>query len=213
MVRTARQGRSELYTEVETILLYKPVMHRASRLVLLLILALFSSGGTAPGEQASASPAKPSPAPTPIPLTTVPVEAQSAMTSLEEIDASRLRDQSSASDIADSLSNLTSEIDATIAEDMRLLTASPPLDVLYRLKGTWHNFGDNLSALARELAQRATSLEEERGRLDQMKKTWQATLQSAKQPNTPQAFLQSIQNVVDSVERTRQAAESSREQV
>jgi len=135
------------------------------------------------------------------------------MTSLEEIDASVSRDQSSASDIADSLSNLTSEIDATIAEDMRLLTASPPLDVLYRLKSTWQNFGDNLSALARELAQRATSLEEERGRLDQMKKTWQATLQSAKQPNTPQAFLQSIQNVVDSVERTRQAAESSREQV
>jgi len=198
---------------VEPILLYKPVMHRVSRLVLLLILALVSGGSTAPGEQASASPTKSNPAPTPIPLTTVPVEAQSAMTSLEEIDASVSRDQSSASDIADSLSNLTSEIDATIAEDMRLLTASPPLDVLYRLKSTWQNFGDNLSALARELAQRATSLEEERGRLDQMKKTWQATLQSAKQPNTPQAFLQSIQNVVDSVERTRQAAESSREQV
>src|SRR5258707_13449966 len=188
-------------------------MHRVSRLVILLMLALVSGGSTAPGEQASASPTKSNPVPTPIPLTTVPVEAQSAMTSLEEIDASVSRDQSSASDIADSLSNLTSEIDATIAEDMRLLTASPPLDVLYRLKSTWQNFGDNLSALARELAQRATSLEEERGRLDQMKKTWQATLQSAKQPNTPQAFLQSIQNVVDSVERTRQAAESSREQV
>ena len=198
---------------MEPILLYKPVMHRVSRLVLLLILALVSSGGTAPGEQASASPAKPNPAPTPIPLTTVPVEAQSAMTSLEEIDASVSRDQSSAGVIAGSLSNLTSEIDATIAEDMRLLTASPPLDVLYRLKSTWQNFGDNLSALARELAERATSLEEERARLDQMNKTWQATLQSAKQPDTPQPFLQSVQNVVDSVERTRQAAESGREQV
>ncbi len=198
---------------MEPILLYKPVMHRVSRLVLLLILALVSSGGTAAGEKASASPAKPNPAPTPIPLTTVPVEAQSAMTSLEEIDASVSRDQSSAGVIAGSLSNLTSEIDATIAEDMRLLTASPPLDVLYRLKSTWQNFGDNLSALARELAERATSLEEERARLDQMKKTWQATLQSTKQPDTPQPFLQSVQKVVDSVERTRQAAESSREQV
>ena len=198
---------------MEPILLYKPVMHRVSRLVLLLILALVSGGGTAPGEQASASPAKPNPAPTPIPLTTVPVEAQSAMTSLEEIDASVSRDQSSAGDIAGSLSNLTSEIDATIAEDMRLLTASPPLDVLYRLKSTWQNFGDNLSALARELAQRATSLEEERARLDQLNKIWQATLQSAKQPDTPQPFWQSVQNVVDSIERTRQAAESGREQV
>ena len=198
---------------MEPILLYKPVMHRVSRLVLLLILALVSGGGTASAEQASASPAKPNPAPTPIPLTTVPVEAQSAMTSLEEIEASVSRDQSSAGVIAGSLSNLTSEIDATIAEDMRLLTASPPLDVLYRLKSTWQNFGDNLSALARELAERATSLEEECARLDRTKKTWQATLQSAKQPDTPQPFLQSVQNVVDSVERTRQAAESSREQV
>jgi len=93
---------------------------------------------------------------------------------------------------------------------MRLLTASPSLDVLYQLKSTWQNFGDDLSALARELGQRATSLEEERARLDQLKKIWQATLQSAKQPDTPQPFLQSIQKVVDSVERTRQAAESNR---
>jgi hypothetical protein len=135
------------------------------------------------------------------------------MTSLEEIDASLSRDQSSAGDIAGSLSNLTSEIDATIAEDMRLLMASPPLDVLYQLKSTWQNFGDNLSALARELGQRAASLEEERARLDQLKKIWQATLQSAKQPDTPQPFLESVQKVVDSVERTRQAAESGRAQV
>jgi len=135
------------------------------------------------------------------------------MTSLEEIDASVSRDQSSAGDIAGSLSNLTSEIDARLAEDMRLLTASPSLDVLYQLKSTWQNFGDDLSALARELGQRGTSLEEERARLDQLKKTWQATLQSAKQPDTPQPFVQSVQNVVDSIERTRQAAESGREQV
>src|SRR5258708_27962986 len=96
---------------------------------------------------------------------------------------------------------------------MRLLTASPSLDVLYQLKSTWQNFGDNLSALARELGQRAASLEEERARLDQLNRTWQATLQSAKQPDTPQPFLQSVQNVVDSVDRTRHAAESGREQI
>jgi potassium-dependent mechanosensitive channel len=193
--------------------LYKFVMRRVSRLVLLLILAWFSSGGTAPGEQASTSPAKPNPAPTPIPLTTVPVEALSAMATLQEIDASVSRVQSSAGIIAGSLSNLTSEIDARIAEDMRLLAASPSLDLLYQLKSTWQNFADNLSALASELAQHAASLEEERTRLDQLNKTWQATLQSAKQPDTPQPFLESVQNVVDSVQRTRQAAESGRAQV
>jgi potassium efflux system protein len=196
-----------------TIQSYKPVMHRVSRLVLLFILALVSSGGTAPGEQASASPAKPNPAPTPIPLTTVPVEAHSAMTFLEEIDANVSRGQSSARVIAGSLSNQTSEIDTSIAEDMKLLTASPSLDMLHRLKSTWQNFGDNLSALARELAQHAANLEEERGRLDQLNKTWLATLQSAKLPDTPQPVLQSVQNLVDSVERARQAAESARVEV
>src|SRR5258705_11856459 len=44
-------------------------------------------------------------------------------------------------------------------------------------------------------------------RIDQLSKTWQATLQSAKQPDTPPLVLQSVQSVVESVERTRQAAE------
>jgi hypothetical protein len=47
-----------------------------------------------------------------------------------------------------------------------------------------------------------------RSPLTQLNKTWQATLQSAKQPDTPPPVLQSVQSVVDSVERTRQAAES-----
>jgi potassium-dependent mechanosensitive channel len=200
-------------SEWKQFLLYKPVRHRANRLVLLLILTLVSGGGTAPGAQVSASPAKPNPAPTPIPLTKVPVEAQSAMTSLQEMDASVTRDQSGAGVIASSLSNLTSEIDASIAEDMRLLTASPSFDMLHQLRSAWQNFGDNLSASAQELAQRATNLEEEYARLDQLNKTWKETLQSAKQPGTPQPILQSVQSVVDSLERTRHAAESDRAQV
>ena len=188
-------------------------MHPVIRIVLLIILALVSSGGTAPGQQASASPAKPTPAPTPIPLAKVPLEAQSALASLQEIDANVSRDQSSADGIARTLLDLTSEIDARIADDTRLLTTSPSLDMLYRLKLTWENFGVRLLVSARELTQHATSLEEQLARLDQLNKTWQATLQSAKQPETPPPVLQSVQSVVDSVERTRQAAESGRDHV
>src|SRR5258708_26214232 len=106
-----------------------------------------------------------------------------------------------------SLSDLTNEIDARIADEMRLLTASPSLDMLHRLRSTWQSFTDDLSALAGKLGQRATRLEEERARLDEMTQTWQATLQSAKQPDTPPAVLQSVQNEVDSIEQTRQATE------
>jgi len=181
-------------------------MHPVIRIVLFISLVLVSSGGTAPGQQASASLAKPNPAPTPIPLAKVPLEAQSALASLQEIDANVSRDQSNADGIARTLSVLTSEIDARIADDTRLLTTSPSLDMLNRLKFTWRNFGDSLSVSARELTQHATSLEEQIARLDQLNKTWQATLQSAKQPETPPPVLQRVQSVVDSIERTRQTA-------
>src|SRR6516162_8021530 len=188
-------------------------MHPVIRIVLLIILALVSSAGPALSQQAAASPAKPSPAPTPIPLAKEPLEAESTMASLQEVETNVSRDQSSAETIGGTLSELTNEIDARAAEDRRLLTASPSLEILFPLKLAWRTFGVRLSASARELAQHATSLEEQLGRLDKMDKTWQATLQSAKQPATPPPVLQSVQSVVDSVERIRQATESGRTQV
>jgi small-conductance mechanosensitive channel len=181
--------------------------------ILLTILALVFSGGTVPGQQASGSPAKPTPAPTPIPLANVPLEAQSALTSLQEIDANVSRDRSSADGIARTLSDLTSDIDARIADDTRLLTTSPSLDLLFRLKLNWEDFGVRLLVSARELSRQATNAEEQLARLDQLNKTWQATLQSAKLPETPPLVLQSVQGVVGSIERTQQAAESGRDHV
>ena len=186
---------------------------QAIRIVFLIILALAGSGGTAPGQPASGSPAKPNPAPTSIPLAKVPLEAQSALASLQEIDANVSKDQSSADGSARSLLDLTSEIDGRVADDTRLLTTSPSLDLLYRLKLAWEKFGVRLSVSAHELTQHSSSLDEQLGRLDQLNKTWQATLQSAKQPQTPPPVLQSVQSVVDSVERTQQVAESGRDHV
>jgi hypothetical protein len=153
-------------------------MHPVIRIVLLIILALVSSGGTASGQQAAASPAKPTPSPTPIPLAKVPLEAQSALASLQEIEANVSGDQSSADGIARTVSDVTGEIDARIADDTRLLTTSPSLDMLYPLKLTWQNFGVRSLVSARELTPHATSVEEQLARLDQLNKTWQATLQS-----------------------------------
>ena len=122
-------------------------------------------------------------------------------------------DQSSADAIGRKLFDQASEIDARIPDDTRLLTTSPSLDMVYRLKLIWRNFRLRLSLSARELTQHATSLEEQLARLDQLNKTWQATLQSAKEQETPPSVLQRVQSVVDSVERTRQAAESGRDHV
>jgi hypothetical protein len=123
------------------------------------------------------------------------------------------KDRSSADGLARTLSVLTSEIEARIDDDTRLLSTSSPLDVLYRLKLAWEKFDVRLSVSAHELTQHSSSLEEQLVRLDQLNKTWQATLQSAKQPQTPPPLLQSVQSVVDSVERTQQPAESGRDHV
>lgn len=193
--------------------MYGSAIHRVIRIVLLLISALVAAGGTAPGQQPSESPAKPNPAPTPIQLATLPFEAESAAASLQEIDTSLARIQLSADAIADSLSNLINELDPRMTEDTRLLSANPSLDMLYHVKSTWQKFSDSLSASDRELTQFATSLNEKLASLDQLNKTWQATLQSAKGPDTPPPVLQRIQSVVDSIEQTRRAAESVRARV
>jgi hypothetical protein len=92
------------------------------RIVLFISLVLVASGCTAVGQPASASLAQPTPPPTPISLAKIALEAQSALASLQEIDASVSGDQSSADGIARTLLDLTNEIDARIAGDTRLLT-------------------------------------------------------------------------------------------
>jgi potassium-dependent mechanosensitive channel len=186
-------------------------MQRSIRIALLIFLALALSGIRAPSQQAAGSSAKQSSVPTPIPLIKIPFEAQSAVASLQDIEADVSKDQSSTEEIARTLQMLTNEIDSRIDDDTKLLTTSPSLDVLYRLKFSWRNFGVRLSVLEVGLTRYATSMEEQLARVDQLNKNWQVTLQSVKQPQTPPAVLQNVQSVVDTVERTRQAAEAGQE--
>lgn len=183
----------------------RPAMHWLVRIVLLFAIT-WPANGTTPDQQPAPS-AKASPEPTPIPLTDVLPEVQSTMTILDEIDASASRIQSSIDAIVTRLSRLTGEIDPRLADDAKLLSASPSLDILYRIKLTWQDFGDNLSALARELTQQATSLDRELVDLSRLTKTWAATLEFAKQNNVP---WQALQTTVDSIEQRRRAVEAGR---
>jgi potassium-dependent mechanosensitive channel len=193
--------------------MYRSAMHWVIRIVLLLALA-WAACETALGQQASPPPASPSPAPspepTPITLANMPADSQSAMAALQEIDASVSRVKSATADISTRLFYLTSEIEPRMAEDTKLLQARPSLDMLYRIKLTWQDFGENLSALSRELVQRATGLDEELGRLNQLNKAWEVTLQDARKSNVPPAALQSVQSLVDSIDQTRQNVEAGR---
>ncbi|HEY5706478.1 MAG TPA: mechanosensitive ion channel domain-containing protein [Terrimicrobiaceae bacterium] len=175
------------------------------QITVLLLLGLVFSCDSVAGEQ----PSPPQAQATPIPLANVAFEAQSAVASLQEIEEKLSNVQSNTAAATANLSILTSDIGPRMVEDSRLLMANPPLDILYRIKLAWQDIGDHVSAVARELTQDATSLEKEVARLNQLDKAWQATLQLAKQHATPLPALQSVQNVVESVERTRKLAESA----
>ena len=143
----------------------------------------------------------------------VPGQARLTIASLQEVDAAVSRDLSNVAEVAASLSQLKSEIDTRIGEDINLLKASPFLDLLYQLQSTWQNFSGDLSELDRKLAERATNLEAEHSRVDQLSETWQATLQSATPPDTPQSVLHNAQTTIDSIGHTRQKIDSGRIQL
>src|ERR1700693_5519299 len=160
-------------------------MHRVIRIVLLLCLAASSWPGIAAGQQSTPSPSpSPSPSaanpePTPIPLARVPLEAESTIAALQEMNASALKDQSSVEMIATTLATLAAEIDARAADDTRSLAANQSLDTLHRMAQTWNKLSETLSASARELTGIAKNLDQEIERLDQMQKIWQRTVLSA----------------------------------
>jgi potassium-dependent mechanosensitive channel len=186
-------------------------MHRVIRIFLLLLFVAASGPGAVSGQQASASPSASShPEPTPVPLVKVPLEAESTLAALQEINAGESRDQATADLVATTLANLASEIDARSSDDTRLLEASQSLDMLHRLTVTWERFSADLSAAVRELTQSATDLDQDVARLDQLQKIWQLTLQSAKQPDTPPAIVQRAQSIANSIELTRKLVESGR---
>jgi hypothetical protein len=94
------------------------------------------------------------------------LEVSSAATSLRDVEASIAKIQASADAIAGPLAKLINELDLRMTEDTRLLSASPPLEMLYRMKLTWQDLSDRLLASDRELTQLATRLEEKLARLD-----------------------------------------------
>ncbi len=177
----------------------------------IIVLSVFSwaAAETPPEPQASPA-AKATPEPTPIPLTAVLPEIQETMATLEEIDTSASRVQSNTDTIVTKLTQFSGEINPRLAEDTKLLTTNPSLDILYRIKLTWQDFGRNLTALARELTQEAASLDQELVNLSRLSKTWNTTLEVAKQSNVP---MEALQNALDSIEQRRQALETSRARV
>ena len=189
-----------------------PMLAAVTRLIaggVLLFVFTWATAAT-PADPKSSPVPKATPEPTPIPLADVLAEMQATTTTLEEIDSSAARVLANTDSIVARLWQLNGELNPRLAEDTKLLSTHPSLDVLYRIKLTWEDFSRNLSVLARELTQQATSLEQELAELDRLTKTWNTTLEVAKQSNVP---VQSLQNALDSIAQRRASVEATRARV
>jgi small-conductance mechanosensitive channel len=180
----------------------------------VLAVILLTGGPPIRAEDASPSPSSsPAPAkaaPTPVPLARVPSEAESTLGELRQIEEIASTDRTSLESAGSGLSNLTTEINARLVEDNRILAGNPSLELLHQLRTSLQTFADGLSSSDQDLTQRATTLGNRIARLSQMNQIWQTTLQSAPQVDMPPAVLQRVQNVVDEIKKSQQTAQSDR---
>ena len=111
------------------------------------------------------------------------------------------------------LPNFEREIGIRAAESMRIIRNGPSLDVLGQLLMIWQSLSDNASSWGRELTQRATGLDGDLARLDNMAETWNLTANTARTKNAPQDVLDRIGQIVGLIQQTQSSVMSRRSDI
>src|SRR5262249_1253493 len=103
------------------------------------------------------------------------------------------------------------DIELRSTEMGKLLAASVPLEFLHNVELVLGRFRDDLSTWNRDLTERIKTLDGQFAQLDSLSKTWKSTLQLPELAQTAPEIPKRIQNLIDSIDRTRRAVESLRE--
>jgi potassium-dependent mechanosensitive channel len=188
----------------------------------LLTVAIFTivAGVHAEVAPTSASPATANPAPdqpsatepAPIPLAEVATDAEEASARLRDMLAESSSDPIT-EEVAQQLPVLTREIDARLRESRKIVAQRPSLDILIGIEAEWRRLRRNLSGWTRDLTNRATRLEREIAHLDELRKTWEQTLDAAKDANTPPEVVRRIEAVTTQIKQARDAIDKQRARV
>ena len=106
---------------------------------------------------------------------------------------------------------LTSEIELRAAEMAKLLAASVPLEFLHSMEIVLQTYRDQLSSWNHDLTERVKNLDGQIAQLDRLSKIWKSTLQLPELSKTAPEIPKRVQDLIDSIGHTQQAAESLRE--
>ena len=186
----------------------------------LLAVAIFTivagvHAQSAPTSPATANPAPDQPSatePAPIPLAEVATDAEGASARLRDMLA-ELSSDPITEEVAQQLPVLTREIDARLRESRKIVAQRPSLEILIGIEAEWRRLRRSLSGWTRDLTNRATRLEREIAQLDELRKTWEQTLDTAKDANTPPEVLRRIEAVITQIRQAREAIEKQRARV
>ena len=188
---------------------------RAASVVVILLLLCFASA--AQGQNASPSPT-PSPsatataAPTAVPLPDIVSASDSASERLHEIQ-SELSSSKTVDNVTRELAATTKEIDAQERDTRRILRPGVPLETLGEFETRWQKLADQLTASARQLTDRATTLDREVSQMSATRTTWKATLEFARQSNAPPEVTQRINQVLQGIDATEEMLQKRRADV
>jgi potassium efflux system protein len=183
--------------------------------LVLLALALANTAlpaaeTTAPTATASAkTTVSPTPAMTPIPLPDIVGEGISAKRVLAGISSSLATAESKTAAFR-GLPNLEHDIDIRAAETKTIIANGPSFDVLDELLGIWRGLADNATSWSRDLTQRATELEGDAARLDEMTTIWNLTVNAAKTKNAPPEVLDRIDQIIGAIKEDQNTLQSRR---
>lgn len=183
----------------------------------LVLLALALANTALPAAETSAptaaatatATASPTPAITPIPLPDVVAEATSAKRVLADIN-SALAAAAMKTAVFPGLSNLERDIDKRAGETKTIIANGPAFDILDELLGIWQALANNAINWSRDLTQRATELETDAARLDEMATTWNLTASAAKTKNAPREVLDRIDQIIASIKENQNALQTRR---
>ena len=188
----------------------------------LLAVAFLTIGAGVHGQPAptstSAVTANPAPGPSsatkpvPIPLAEVATDAEAASARLRDM-LDELSPDPITEEVAQQLPVRTREIDARLRESRKIVAQRSSLEILIGIEAEWRRLRRNLSGWTRDLTNRATQLEREIAQLDELQKTWEQTLDTAKDANTPPEVLRRLETIISEIRQAREAIEKKRARV
>jgi potassium-dependent mechanosensitive channel len=175
-----------------------------------LLLVCFASVAQTQNPSPSPSSAPTStPAPSAVPLPDIVSASDYVLERLNQIQ-SDLSSNKTVENTTRELASTTKDIDALEIEMRRILRPGVALETLSEFETRWQKTADQLSAFARQLTDRATSLESELKQMSVTRTLWKSTLESARASSAPAEVVARINNVLQGIDTAEEMLQKRR---